>query len=291
MNKPIFYIVDVFAEEKYSGNQLAIFRLTKNLHEKEMQQIAREMNFSETTFITSEKKRDEGYNVRIFTPRTEVPFAGHPAIGTAYIIQKKIETKPLNTIILNLKIGQIPVIFDCSKNLWMKQPEPVFGETSDPKTIARILNIDQDEIDERLPIQNVSTGLPTIIVPLKTLKSVKRVNVENSKYLDFTENINAKTLLVFCPETYNKYNDLNVRFFAGRYGIPEDPATGSGNGCLAAYLVKYRYFKKERVNLRVEQGYELGRPSLLLLKSEKKQETITVEVGGKVKTVAEGVFI
>lgn len=291
MNKPIFYIVDVFAEEKYSGNQLAIFRLTEDLHEKEMQKIAREMNFSETTFITSEKKRDEGYNVRIFTPRTEVPFAGHPAIGTAHIIQEKIETKPLNTIILNLKIGQIPVIFDCSRNLWMRQPEPVFGETFNPKSIARILNIDQDEIDERLPIQNVSTGLPTVIVPLKTLKSVKRVNVENSKYLDFTENITAKTLLVFCPETYNKHNDLNVRFFAGRYGIPEDPATGSGNGCLAAYLVKYRYFKKERVNLRVEQGYELGRPSLLLLKSEKKQETITVEVGGKVKTVAEGVFI
>ena len=252
------------------------------------------MHFSETTFITTEEKQAGGYPVRIFTPQTEVPFAGHPTLGTAHIIQKEIVKEPTNTIVLNLKIGQIPVIFDtdkCSDILWMRQLEPVFSETYDAGLISKILSLDPNEIDDRFPIQNVSTGLPTVIVPVKNLKSIKRAKVVNSKYLEFTANISAKTLLVFCSETYDEQNDLNVRFFAGRYGIPEDPATGSGNGCLAGYLVKYRYFGKEEINLKVEQGCELGRPSLLLLKSEKKQKTIVVDVGGKVITVAKGALV
>jgi trans-2,3-dihydro-3-hydroxyanthranilate isomerase len=294
LSKPVFYIVDVFAEEKYSGNQLAVFRFVEELHEKEMQQIAREMNFSETAFILSEEKRAGGYDVRIFTPQTEVPFAGHPTLGTAHIIQKEIVKETINEIILNLKIGQIPVIFDtdeCSDISWMRQLDPVFGDTYDAELISEILSLNANEIDDRFPIQTVSTGLPTIIVPLKTLKSVKRANVVNSKYLDFTANIDAKTLLIFCSETYNKQNELNVRFFAGRYGIPEDPATGSGNGCLAGYLVKQEYFEKACINLRVEQGYECGRPSLLLLKAEKKGKAIVVDVGGKVKTIAKGTLV
>jgi len=295
MNKPFFYIVDVFAEEKYSGNQLAVFRSVKKLSEMEMQQIAREMNFSETTFIMSDEKQAGGYYVRIFTPRTEVPFAGHPTLGTAHVIQKEIVKEPVDELILRLKIGQIPVIFttgdDYSSILWMRQLAPVFGDTYDAGIVSEILGLDTTEIDDRFPVQQVSTGLPTVIVPIRTLKSIKRVNIVNSRYLDFTANIEAKTLLIFCSETYNKQNDLNVRFFAGRYGIPEDPATGSGNGCLAGYLVKHRYFGKERINLRVEQGHELGRPSLILLKAEKKDTGIVVDVGGKVKTVAKGVLV
>jgi len=294
MNKPFFYIVDVFAEEKYSGNQLAVFRSVKKLSEMEMQQIAREMNFSETTFIMSDEKQAGGYYVRIFTPRTEVPFAGHPTLGTAHVIQKEIVKEPVDELILRLKIGQIPVIFttsdDYSSILWMRQLAPVFGDTYDAGIVSEILGLDTTEIDDRFPVQQVSTGLPTVIVPIRTLKSIKRVNIVNSRYLDFTANIEAKTL-IFCSETYNKQNDLNVRFFAGRYGIPEDPATGSGNGCLAGYLVKHRYFGKERINLRVEQGHELGRPSLILLKAEKKDTGIVVDVGGKVKTVAKGVLV
>ena len=173
----------------------------------------------------------------------------------------------------------------------MRQLDPVFGDTYDAELISEILSLNANEIDDRFPIQTVSTGLPTIIVPLKTLKSVKRANVVNSKYLDFTANIDAKTLLIFCSETYNKQNELNVRFFAGRYGIPEDSATGSGNGCLAGYLVKQEYFEKACINLRVEQGYECGRPSLLLLKAEKKGKAIVVDVGGKVKTIAKGTLV
>lgn len=295
MSKPSFHLVDVFAEEKYSGNQLAVFRDVKELCEVEMQQIAREVNFSETTFILSDKKHDGGYDVRIFTPQTEVPFAGHPTLGTAYVIQKEIIKKPISEILLNLKFGQIPVFFsnvkEVSDVLWMRQREPVFGATFEADLVSKILSLDTREIDNRFPIQSVSTGLPTVIVPLKTLKSMKRAHVVNNKYLKFTADIEAKTLLIFCPETYNRQNDLNVRFFAGRYGIPEDPATGSGNGCLAGYLVKHGYFKKANISLKVEQGYELGRRSLVLLKAENNRNSVVVHVGGKVKTVAKGVFV
>jgi len=295
LNSPIFYIVDVFAEEKYSGNQLAVFRFIQKLFEKEMQQIAREMNFSETTFILSDEKYKGGYKVRIFTPQTEVPFAGHPTLGTAYIIQREIEKRHVKEVVLNLKTGQIPVVFDnndkYSDVLWMRQFAPVFGKIFSAKVISKILSIDPKEIDERFPIQTVSTGLPTIIVPLRRLKSVKKARVINSRYLAFTEGNKAKTILIFCPEVYNKENDLNVRFFAGRYGIPEDPATGSANGCLAGYLIRHKYFEKGRLDLKVEQGFEVGRPSLILLKAEEKRKKITVHIGGKVQLIAKGQLI
>ena len=295
MKKLVFYIVDVFAEQKYSGNQLAVFRSTETLDTRKMQQLAREINFSETTFILSDEKRDGAYDIRIFTPQREIPFAGHPTLGTAYIIQKEILKEPVKEIVLNLKAGRIPVKFsdapDGSEVLWMKQLEPIFGDTYDPEVLAELLSINVNDIYDRFPIQQVSTGLPVVIVPLKTLKAVKKANVVNSKYMKFTKDIAAKTILIFCPETYSKKNDLNVRFFAGRFGIPEDPATGSANGCLAGYLVKQGYFGEETIDIRVEQGIEVGRPSLLLLKAEKKENMIVIHVGGEVKAVAKGELI
>ena len=295
MKKLVFYIVDVFAEQKYSGNQLAVFRFTETLDTRKMQQLAREINFSETTFILSDEKRDGAYDIRIFTPQREIPFAGHPTLGTAYIIQKEILKEPVKEIVLNLKAGRIPVKFsdapDGSEVLWMKQLEPIFGDTYDPEVLAELLSINVNDIYDRFPIQQVSTGLPVVIVPLKTLKAVKKANVVNSKYMKFTKDIAAKTILIFCPETYSKKNDLNVRFFAGRFGIPEDPATGSANGCLAGYLVKQGYFGGEKIDIRVEQGIEVGRPSLLLLKAEKKENMIVIHMGGKVKAVAKGELI
>ena len=295
MRKLIFYIVDVFAEKTYLGNQVAVFRFAETLDRKEMQEIAREINFSETTFVLSDEQRDGAYDVRIFTPQTEVSFAGHPTLGTAYITRKEIVKEPINEIVLNLKAGRIPVKFDTNKKdrdvLWMRQLEPVFGDTYDSSLLSKVLSLTTKEIDNRFPIQQISTGLPTVIVPLNTLKAVKKAKIVNSKYYEFTENIEAKTILIFCPQTYDKAKDLNVRFFAGRYGIPEDPATGSANGCLAGYLVKHRYFDKEIIDLRVEQGIEIGIPSLLLPKAEKNGNEIIVHVGGKVKTVAKGEFV
>jgi len=295
MNSLTFYIVDVFAEEKYAGNQLAVVRGANALSDSEMQRIAKEMNYSETTFILSDEKHDGGYNVRIFTPEKEVPFAGHPTLGTACVIQQKIVKKPIETIILNLKIGQIPVTFsyigDYADVLWMKQIQPIFGQTLDTGSISEILSLDVKEIDNKFPIQDVSTGVPFIIVPLKTLDALKRARIARDKYFEFIKNTQAKAILIFCPETYNQENDLNVRVFADYYGVPEDPATGSANGCLVGYLVKNRYFGKDRINIRVEQGYEIGRPSLLLLKAEGKEKKIDVYVGGKVMMIAEGKLV
>ncbi len=295
MRKCPFYIVDVFAEEKYAGNQLAVVRDAKALSDIEMQQIAKEMNFSETTFILSDQKRNGGYDVRIFTPKEELPFAGHPTLGTAYVIQHEIIREPVETIILNLKIGQIPVTLKYSGEqidiLWMKQMAATFSRIFEPEQILQVLSLNESEIDDRFPIQEVSTGLPFIIIPLKTLDTLKQAKVIRDKYFELIKDTQAKAMLIFCPQTYDKENDLNIRVFADYYGVPEDPATGSANGCLAGYLVKYRYFGKGQIDIRVEQGYEIGRPSLLYLRAKGKGEKIDVSVGGKVVMIAKGEFI
>jgi len=290
-----FYIVDVFAEEKFAGNQLAVVRDAAGLSDSDMQNITKEMNYSETTFILSDDRNNGGYDVRIFTPAQEVPFAGHPTLGTAYIIQQEIIKEPLEKIILNLKVGQIPVTFNYvgkEKNvLRMKQIEPTFGQTIEPEQISQVLGINTGDINERFPIQEVSTGMFFIIVPLETLDAVKRAKIDKDKYFKLIENRQAKAILVFCPETYSKENDLNVRVFVDCYGIPEDPATGSGNGCLAGYLVKHRYFGKDQIDIRTEQGYEIGRPSLLYLRAKDTKGQIDISVGGKVVMVAQGEFV
>jgi len=295
MKKPSFYIVDVFAEAKYEGNQLAVFVDIKWISDSEMQRIANEMHYSKTTFIISEEKRNGGYDVRIFTPKTEIPFAGHPTLGTAYVIQQLIVKKPINLIVLNLKVGQIPVKLNYRNGhldlLWMKQVHPIFGRTFDATRISQMLNLNENEIDDTMPIQEVSTGLPAIIVPLRTLDAIRRINLSREKYFKLIENTQAKAILVFTSQTYHEENDLNVRFFADYYGISEDPATGSGNGCLAGYIVKHHYFRKDSIDLRVEQGYEIGRSSLLRLKAESVDGKIEVYVGGKVVMVAQGVLV
>jgi len=292
MAKHCFYILDVFAEEKYAGNQLAVVRGTDGLSDAKMQKIAKEMNYSETTFILSEQEQNGGYGVRIFTPEIEVPFAGHPTLGTAFVIQQEIVGKPIEAIKLNLKVGQIPVTFNYDDQqgdiLWMKQIEPIFGDAVEPGPISGVLGIDESDIDERFPIQEVSIGVYFVIVPLKTLDAVKRSRAVRDKYFKVVENLQAKAILVFCGETYNHDNDLNARMFCDYYGIAEDAATGSANGCLAGYLVKYRYFGSSQIDIRVEQGYEIGRPSLLYLKAEEKDGTIYLSVGGKVVMVAKG---
>ncbi len=154
----------------------------------------------------------------------------------------------------------------------MQQLDPKFGKKLDAKLISKILNLDITDINSFFPIQEVSTGLPVIIVPIKTLVAVKKARIEKTKYFDLIKDLEAKSILIFCPETYKVTHDLNVRFFADEYGIPEDPATGSANGCLAAYLVKHRYFGTNRINLQVEQGYEIGRPSLLLLRRRRERQ-------------------
>jgi trans-2,3-dihydro-3-hydroxyanthranilate isomerase len=289
-----FSIVDVFAEEKYAGNQLAVFRNAQGLSSEQMQRIAREMNFSETTFVLSDAPRDGGYDVRIFTPAAEVPFAGHPTLGTAHVIRQEIIRTPVEQVTLNLKVGQIPVSFGRASEpevLWMKQNSPSFGPTIGVNEIAEVLELSPSQIDMRWPVQEVSTGMWFVIVPLVSLDALKRARVARDEYFTFILNRQAKAILVFCPQSYTGTSDLSVRVFVPYYGIEEDPATGSGNGCLAAYLVKHRCLGTGRIDVRLDQGYEIGRPSKIYLKAHEDSESIHVEVGGRVFTVAQGSLV
>jgi trans-2,3-dihydro-3-hydroxyanthranilate isomerase len=292
MGKYRFYILDVFAEEKYAGNQLAVVRDAADISDSQMLRITKEMNYSETTFILSDEPREGGYDVRIFTPASEVPFAGHPTLGSAYVIQHEIMKEPAETVILNLKVGQIPVRFHKADSgediLWMKPNEPIFGQTFKPDEIVQFLSVHREDIDERSPIQHVSIGVDFLFVPLTSLDAVRRASVIKEKFFDWIKDKQAKTIFVFCPETYKSENHMNVRLFADYFGVPEDPATGSANACLAGYLVKHRYFGEDMIDIRVEQGYEISRPSLLYLRAENKHGKVNVSVGGKVVMVAEG---
>ncbi len=294
MNQP-FYIVDVFAETKYAGNQLAVFPQAGDLSPAEMQQIAKELNFSETTFITSPEPEAGGYSVRIFTPVQELPFAGHPTLGTAFVLQQRVIQQAVETVILNLTVGQIPVQIIYEKGLpdllWMKQNPPVFGEKVSPDAIASILSLNISDIDSRFPTQEVSTGVPFLIVPLKTLEALQRIQVNRDRVSALFDSLEAKMIFCFCPEVRHPANHFSARMFAPALGIPEDPATGSANGCFAGYLAQYEYLGTPTVEARVEQGYEMGRPSLILIKAEKTNARIEVSVGGKVIWVAQGELV
>ena len=293
MKNHIFYILDVFAETKYAGNQLAVIRHAADLSTEEMEQIAKEMNYSETTFILSDKMVDGGFDVRIFTPAEEVPFAGHPTLGTAFLIQQEIIQAPVEKVVLNLKAGRIPVTFSYSTDgkpefLQMQQLPPVFGQTFDSATIAEIVSVEEWEIDSRFPIEEVSTGLPFFIVPLKSLAALYRARINRDKYFELIKNTHAKAILCFAPGAVSPENTLSVRVFCDCYNIPEDPATGSANGCLTGYLTKHRYFGSEQFAIRVEQGAMIGRPSLLMLEGREVNGEIEVKVGGKAILVAKG---
>ncbi|MDY6906078.1 MAG: PhzF family phenazine biosynthesis protein [Thermodesulfobacteriota bacterium] len=288
--KPLFFIVDVFGERKYAGNQLAVFPDGTGFSDQEMQQIAGEINFSETTFILSETPDTGGYDVRIFTPRHEVDFAGHPTLGTAFIIREHIIKQPVDQIVLNLRVGRIPVMFPRSDKaiLWMNQQAPGFGQTIDAAVIAPVLGLAESDIETRWPVEEVSTGLPFIVVPLKNMDALKRITVDKAMCLEFVETTWAKGILVFSPGGYAPDQDVGVRVFVDYYGIPEDPATGSGNGCLAAYLVKHQCLGRDDIDIRVGQGYGINRPSMLYLRAGRKGDGIDVAVGGRVIPVARG---
>ena len=291
LNLP-FHIVDVFAEEKYAGNQLAVFRDDDGVSSELMQRIAKEMNFSETTFITGVDLDRLVFKVRIFTKESELPFAGHPTLGTAYVIQQALVGRQVEKVTLDLKAGMIPVTFNYRGGepdiLWMKQLNPVFGATHPTEPVAEFLGLKPEDIDEDWPIQEVSTGVPFFMVPLKTRDAVVRTRLDRDKIVAYTEKTEANWPLVFCREPENPENHLKARMITTS---GEDPATGSANGCLAGYLARHRYFGASKVDVRVEQGYEIGRPSLLYLKSKDKGEEIDVYVGGKNAMVAKGELI
>jgi len=295
-----FHLVDVFAESPYGGNELAVVRNASRLSTEEMQKIAREFNFSETSFVTSSEdsraKSARVFKVRILTPARELPFAGHPTLGTAFVIQKFIIGKRVPDTTLDLKIGRIPVTFVYSRKgeldqLWMKQLEPTFRKVPlSANGISKVLGIRPNDIDPRFPIIEVSTGVPFLIVPLLNLDAVKRCRVDGKSYAELLHNVGEDGILVFSSEAREAGDDLSVRVFVEAFGVPEDAATGSGNGCLAAYLSRYKYFNSEDVDAKVDQGHEIGRPSRIYIRTRKEEGALRISVGGRVVSVGIGKF-
>jgi trans-2,3-dihydro-3-hydroxyanthranilate isomerase len=266
---------------------LAVFIPDRKIENAEMQKIAREMNFSETTFIVSGLQANGGYDVKIFSPDSELPFAGHPTLGTAYVIKKLIYRSESSKINLNLPVGQIPVVFE-DQYAWMTQNQPEFGANVEIDRIAAALQINREDINTDFPIQVVSTGLPSVIVHLNSLDAISRCKINHRAYTDLLKDMGDVNLLVFTTETASTENDLNVRLFMPIPGYLEDPATGSANGNLAGYLLEHNFFNSNEINYRVEQGAFIDRPSLLKIKAKKTDDHYLIQVGGQVITVSEG---
>lgn len=285
------HTVDVFAQGQYTGNQLAVIRDASNLTADEMQSIALEMNYSETTFIRGTEPTDDGYRVRIFTPTTELPFAGHPTLGSAYIIREHIAENDPDEIVLDLDIGPIPVTIEQTKEgeeiYWMKQIPPELGEIIDGTQAADIVSLNVTQLASDYPNQVVYTGLPTLIIPVNTLDDVREARLNRDAYSSFIQDRDANAVLIFASEAEDDGNDIHDRMFAPAGGVPEDPATGSSNGALAGYLSHYEYFGTPDIDITVEQGYEINRPSLLYLQTQGGDE-IDIAVGGRVSPVLDG---
>ena len=285
-----YLIVDVFCEEKFRGNQLAVFLDAGSLGGAAMQSLAREMNFSESTFILDSKPNDKGWPVRIFTPYAEIPFAGHPTLGTSWVIANEVLETPPASLTLDLQAGPIPVRFeqdDSGELMWMTQNQPEFQGGPAAAPVAAALGLNPSDIDTRFPIERVSTGLAFLLVPVGSLEAVQKARVQGEAY-DALCAQDHKAILFFTAETIDPANKVHARVFAGAFGVPEDPATGSANGCLAAWLVRHRYFGANEIDLTVEQGVEMGRASKLYLRASENQGTFSIRVGGRVIPVAEG---
>lgn len=284
-----FLILDVFARRPFEGNQLAVFPFARELSARQMQLLARETHFSETTFIVGSTPTERGFPVRIFTPACEVPFAGHPTLGTAFVIWDRFLGRGVNEVRLDLEVGTVPVrVEEEGRRLVMSQVPPEFGASCPADLAAQALGLVPTDIDSRFPCLEVSTGLWFLIVPVRGLEAMRRIRVARGVYDSLVAKMRAKAILAFCPETEDPDCRLHVRVFCDWYDVPEDPATGSANGCLAAWLVRQRYFGETRIELTTEQGVELKRPSRIWLQAGEKDGRIGVRVGGQVVPVARG---
>jgi trans-2,3-dihydro-3-hydroxyanthranilate isomerase len=306
MRKLAFTQIDVFTSHPLQGNQLAVFPDAGSLSDVEMQAIAREMNLSETTFILPRDpatEAREGVKTRIFTVEEELPFAGHPTLGTAfYVYSQRHHTPAVDPaaretavifdaqarVTLDLPVGKIPVQFSSgSDGLFgeMRQRDPEFGPTFPRDEVARAIGIAPDELDDRWPIQAVSTGVAFTIVPFRRLETLQNLRFAFHQAADYLESSGAKFLYFICPQREGNKLKLKARmiFYNG-----EDPATGSAAGPCAAWAVKYGIIPSgEQVLL--EQGVEMQRRSRIFLGAERDGDKIVnVRVGGHAVEVVHG---
>lgn len=299
-----FVQVDVFADQPFGGNPLAVFPEAEGLATEEMQQLAREMNLSETTFVLPPRAQGADFRVRIFTPAAELPFAGHPVVGTHWVLaqlERVALQEPVTQVRFELGVGVLPADLHVAGGqvgrVVMTQGRPTFHAVlEDVAELAEGLGLPPGAITGTgWPVQVVSTGVPQMMVPVRSLDQVQALDANRLNVAALSRVCRAAgtdCVMVFTFETEQPQSTVHVRMFAPLLGVPEDPATGSANGALGAYLVHHRAVPVTEFTTHIlsEQGAELGRPSTLYVEVDSKGEEITaVRVGGQVVPVAEGV--
>jgi trans-2,3-dihydro-3-hydroxyanthranilate isomerase len=284
-----FVQLDVFTSRPLEGNPLAVFTDARGLSDAEMQRLARETNLSETTFIfprDPEVEQREGHKARIFTVNEELPFAGHPTLGTAWCLYQQ---SPAAQVVLDLKVGKVPVSFEQRNGLLfgeMRQVDPLFGRSHSHADVAKLLGVPLAELDESVPIQSVSTGMRFTMVPFRSLTTLQDLKVSWHQMEGFLRGLGDNSFFYFvCRETMNPNATLHARmiFYNG-----EDPATGSAAGCCTAWAVRNGVLASNQQGL-IEQGIETRRPSAIYVRAEKRGDNVTnVRVGGNVVQIIDG---
>jgi trans-2,3-dihydro-3-hydroxyanthranilate isomerase len=297
-----FVQADVFSEVIFGGNPVAVFPEAEGLSSDEMQQIAREMNLSETVFVLPPTDQKADVRLRFFTPSTELPFAGHPTIGTHVVLAQIGHYEiagPVTRVWQQVGVGTLPVdlITDGSgetNRAVMTQAEARHGPVvDDSERLAEALGLTIEDMHPDLPAQVYSTGLPGLIIPLVSLDAIRRIELNIQVFNDICRSVSVTGAEVFTLETIDKAHHIHVRNFDPLVGVHEDPATGSMAGALGAYMLAKNVFDYEyeasTTHMVIEQGYEMGRPSLIEVEVDIRQGAVTeVRVGGQVVVVIEG---
>jgi trans-2,3-dihydro-3-hydroxyanthranilate isomerase len=299
-----FIQVDVFTDAPFGGNPLAVFPDAEGLTTPDMQRLAREMNLSEITFVFPPSTPEADFKVRIFTPAREIPFAGHPVVGTHWVLAhlgRVALQEPVTRVRFELGVGVLPADLQVAggavERVVMTQDRPTFQAVlEDLSDLADGLGLPAEAITETgLPAQVVSTGIPQMMVPVRSLADVQSLSADELNVAALNRACRAvgtECVMVFTLETEQPAATVHVRMFAPLLGVPEDPATGSANGALGAYLVRHRAIpiSESTVDIISEQGAELHRPSILYVAVDHSDgEPTEVRVGGQVAPVIEGV--
>ncbi len=284
MSRPLQMVqVDVFTATALEGNSLAVFLDGSTLSTGQMQALAREMNLSETTFIlprATNVEAESGTRVRIFTVQEELPFAGHPTLGTAFVLRGDRGAKQIT---LDLNVGKVPVQFEDSQGQpsfgEMTQMDPGFGTIHERDAVAKACDLPADAIDSSLPIQTVSTGVGFTIVPIGSLAILQSLHIDHRRTSEYLSHSEGKFFYFVCRETLDPGARLHARmlFYNG-----EDPATGSAAGCAAAWMVAHGVASPDE-RVLIEQGVEMKRPSRIFVRaSQAANRVVNVRVGGNV---------
>jgi trans-2,3-dihydro-3-hydroxyanthranilate isomerase len=289
-----YFICDVFTETRFGGNQLAVIPEAQGLSDRQMQQVAREFNFSESTFVLP-AERGHDRRVRIFTPTAEIPFAGHPNVGTAFTLATTGAFGPIDapmTVTFEEKAGLVPItIARRNGTIWceLSAPQPLSLGTVVPRELiaAAVSLAPDDVVTTTHPAQVASVGLPFVVAELRDRAALARARV-NGPGLDAIKALGAIPDLHLYVRSGDEF-DLRARMFAPYDGVPEDPATGSANCALAALLTTHRPEPSGTFTLRIAQGVEMGRPSVLEARVEKRDGTVVAtRIGGASVLVSEG---